>query len=45
MAELAPTPVAEVMVTFRLAESWAVSPWSVDTVVWEEASDGTMMVT
>jgi len=33
------------MVTFRLAESWAVSPWSVDTVVWEEVSDGTLMVT
>ena len=39
------TPLTEVMVTPRLAESWAVLPSSADIDVWEEASDGTMMET
>jgi hypothetical protein len=33
------------MVTPRLVESWVVLPWSADVDVWEESSDGTMMVT
>jgi hypothetical protein len=33
------------MVTPRLAESWVVLPWSAEVDVWEESSDGTMMVT
>jgi hypothetical protein len=33
------------MATPRLAESWVASPWSADTDVWEEASDGRMTVT
>jgi hypothetical protein len=33
------------MVTPRLVESWAVLPSSADMAVWEDSSDGTMMVT
>ena len=33
-----------VMVTPRLVESWAVLPSSADRDVWEESSDGTIMV-
>ena len=40
-----PTPLTEVMVTPRLVESWAVLPSSADIDVWEESSEGTMMVT
>ena len=40
-----PTLLTEVMVTPRLAESWAVLPSSADMAVWEDSSDGTMMVT
>ena len=40
-----PTLLTAVMATPRLAESWAASPWSADIDVWEEASDGRMMVT
>jgi hypothetical protein len=40
-----PTPLTEAMVTPRLAESWAVLPWSAEVDVWAESSDGTMMVT
>ena len=43
--DVVPTPLTEVMVTPRLAESWAVLPSSADIDVWEEASDGTMMET
>jgi hypothetical protein len=37
--------LTEVMVTPRLAESWAVLPWSADVDAWAESSDGTMMET
>ena len=43
--EKVPTPLTEVMVTPRLAESWVVLPWSTDIDVWAKASDGTMMET
>ena len=43
--DVVPTPLTEVMVTPRLAESWVVLPSSADIDVWEEASDGAMMET
>jgi hypothetical protein len=40
-----PTSLTEVMVTPRLAESWAVLPWSAEVDVWAESSDGKMIET
>ena len=39
------TPLTEVMFTPRLAESWAVLPWSADVDVWAKSSKVTMMET
>ena len=43
--DVVPTPLTEVMVTPRLAESWVVLPPRSDTANCEEARDDTMMVT
>ena len=39
------TPLTPLMLTPRLAESWAVLPWSADVDVWAKSSEGTMMET